>query len=312
MLASLVAASALVQFALSARLALLRRIFTPTVCGTVIMLIAVTVMPIIFDMLSQVPEGAPPASAPVSAAATVIITVAVTLARGRRVAPLGTGHRHRLGLRGRRRLRHLRHPAHRRGGLDRPARGRLARTRLQLRRDLLVPPAGVHLRDPHRGHRDHRRQRRHPTGVVAQGAGRGLPGGAGRGGGGRAREPALGRRGHGAQHDLLDEHRGGRDHRRDLAPRRRVHRRRLHRPSVPAQVHGPDPRDPGSRGLGLHRGAVVDPVRARHEGGGAGRHRLPQGGRGRGRVLDRHGVPAAVDLPRGPSARGGAGCSGTA
>ena len=79
MLASLVAASALVQFALSARLALLRRIFTPTVCGTVIMLIAVTIMPIIFDMLPQVPEGARPVSAPVSAAATIIVTVGVTL-----------------------------------------------------------------------------------------------------------------------------------------------------------------------------------------------------------------------------------------
>ena len=79
MLASLVAASALVQFALSARLALLRRIFTPTVCGTVIMLIAVTIMPIVFDMLPQVPDGASPASAPVSAAATIVVTVAVTL-----------------------------------------------------------------------------------------------------------------------------------------------------------------------------------------------------------------------------------------
>ncbi len=79
LLASLVAASALVQFALSERLALLRRIFTPTVCGTVIMLISVTVMPIIFDMLSVVPDGASPAAAPASAAATLIVTVAVTL-----------------------------------------------------------------------------------------------------------------------------------------------------------------------------------------------------------------------------------------
>ena len=79
MLASLVAASALVQFALSARLALLRRIFTPTVCGTVIMLISVTIMPIVFDALPQVPDGAPPASAPVSAAATMVVTVAVIL-----------------------------------------------------------------------------------------------------------------------------------------------------------------------------------------------------------------------------------------
>ena len=43
------------------------------------MLIAVTVMPIVFDMLPQVPEGASPASAPVSAAATIVVTVAVTL-----------------------------------------------------------------------------------------------------------------------------------------------------------------------------------------------------------------------------------------
>ena len=45
LLATLVAISALFQFALSERLSLLRRIITPTVAGTVIMLIAVTVMP---------------------------------------------------------------------------------------------------------------------------------------------------------------------------------------------------------------------------------------------------------------------------
>ena len=45
--------------ALASRLALLRRIFTPVVTGTVIMLIAVTVMPLLFDALTDVPEGAP-------------------------------------------------------------------------------------------------------------------------------------------------------------------------------------------------------------------------------------------------------------
>ena len=59
MLATLVVISSLFQFAFSARLSLLRRIITPTVAGTVIMLISVTVMPIVFDMLTDVPEGTP-------------------------------------------------------------------------------------------------------------------------------------------------------------------------------------------------------------------------------------------------------------
>ena len=79
LLATLVAISALFQFALSERLSLLRRILTPTVAGTVIMLIAVTVMPIIFDMLADVPEGAPRAAAPASAATTLIVIAALAL-----------------------------------------------------------------------------------------------------------------------------------------------------------------------------------------------------------------------------------------
>ena len=79
LLATLVAISALFQFALSERLALLRRIITPTVAGTVIMLIAVTVMPIVFGMLTDVPEGTPPAAAPASAATTLIVIAALAL-----------------------------------------------------------------------------------------------------------------------------------------------------------------------------------------------------------------------------------------
>ena len=66
MLATLVVISALFQFALAARLSLLRRILTPTVAGTVIMLIAVTVMPIVFDTLGDVPESAVPVAAPLT------------------------------------------------------------------------------------------------------------------------------------------------------------------------------------------------------------------------------------------------------
>ena len=79
MLATLVVISSLFQFALSARLSLLRRILTPTVAGTVIMLIAVTVMPIVFDMLNQVPEGAPPLAAPICALVTAIVIIAIAL-----------------------------------------------------------------------------------------------------------------------------------------------------------------------------------------------------------------------------------------
>ena len=79
MLATLVTISALFQFALSARLSWLRRIITPTVAGTVVMLIAVTVMPIIFDTLVDVPEGTEAAAAPVSAAATMLVIVVLTL-----------------------------------------------------------------------------------------------------------------------------------------------------------------------------------------------------------------------------------------
>ena len=79
LLATLIVVSSLFQFALSARLALLRRIITPVVSGTVIALIAVTIMPIMFQLLTEVPEGTPSAAAPVSAAVTLVTSVAFVL-----------------------------------------------------------------------------------------------------------------------------------------------------------------------------------------------------------------------------------------
>ena len=79
LLATLVTVSALFQFGLSTQLSLLRRILTPTVCGTVIMLIPVTLMPIMFGMLTDVPEGSPAAAAPLCAIVTLVVTVGVTL-----------------------------------------------------------------------------------------------------------------------------------------------------------------------------------------------------------------------------------------
>ncbi len=81
LLATLIVASSLVQFLFSARLGLLRKIVTPTVGGTVIMLIAVTVFPIVFNMLSSVPESVDSSSlaAPVTVTVTFIVTLAVSL-----------------------------------------------------------------------------------------------------------------------------------------------------------------------------------------------------------------------------------------
>lgn len=79
LMASLIVVSALFQFALAARLSLLRRILTPVVAGTVIMLIAVTVMPIVFGLLADVPEDTPPAAAPVTASATLVVLVVLAL-----------------------------------------------------------------------------------------------------------------------------------------------------------------------------------------------------------------------------------------
>ena len=72
-MASLIVISSLFQFLLASRLSWLRRIFTPVVSGTVIMLIAVAVMPIIFDTLKDVPENASPIAAPLAALSTILV-----------------------------------------------------------------------------------------------------------------------------------------------------------------------------------------------------------------------------------------------
>lgn len=78
-MASLIIVSSLLQFVLAARLSLLRRIFTPVVSGTVIMLVAVTIMPIVFDTLDDVPEGTSGATAPIAAVATLTAIAVLVL-----------------------------------------------------------------------------------------------------------------------------------------------------------------------------------------------------------------------------------------
>ena len=79
LLAILVVGLALFQFAFSVRLSLFRRILTPTVTGTVMMLTPVTVTPVIFEQLHNVPNGTSPLAAPLCALTTLIVTAGIVL-----------------------------------------------------------------------------------------------------------------------------------------------------------------------------------------------------------------------------------------
>ena len=79
LMASLIVVSSLFQFAMAAKLSLLRRIFTPVVAGSVIMLITATVMPAIFPLVSDVPEGTASYAAPIVAGVTLAVVSGVVL-----------------------------------------------------------------------------------------------------------------------------------------------------------------------------------------------------------------------------------------
>ena len=78
-MASLVVVSSLFQFLMANRLSWLRRVFTPVVAGTVIMLIAATVVPVIFSSLTDVPDGISDAAAPTAALATLAVVGGLVL-----------------------------------------------------------------------------------------------------------------------------------------------------------------------------------------------------------------------------------------
>jgi NCS2 family nucleobase:cation symporter-2/xanthine permease XanP len=91
--ASLMIVCSLMQVALAWWLPALRRIVTPTVSGTVTMLIAVSVLPIAFDAVDDLPADAPTSAGPVIAGATLLVSVIVALkasGRWRLVAPFSS------------------------------------------------------------------------------------------------------------------------------------------------------------------------------------------------------------------------------
>ena len=79
LMASLIVVSSLVPFQVAANLALVRRIFTPVVSGTVIMLIAASVLPVVFETLQEVPADAPEGAAPLVALTTLLVVLAIVL-----------------------------------------------------------------------------------------------------------------------------------------------------------------------------------------------------------------------------------------
>ena len=79
LLASLTAAAALSYIGLAFWLPLLRRIITPVVSGVVLMLIAVAILPVALNRVSEVPDAAPDAAGPVTALATLAAIVALSM-----------------------------------------------------------------------------------------------------------------------------------------------------------------------------------------------------------------------------------------
>ena len=79
LLASLMLVSSLFQFALAAWLPFLRRIITPVVSGTVLMLIAVTVVPVAFARVAESPDGAPAGAGLAVAVATLVASTVLAL-----------------------------------------------------------------------------------------------------------------------------------------------------------------------------------------------------------------------------------------
>ena len=87
MLASLMLVSALFFFAVATWLPQLRRVITPVVSGTVLMLIAVSILPFCLDRFDEVPVGSPSFAGPLVAVVTLAVSTALVLRSPRRLRP---------------------------------------------------------------------------------------------------------------------------------------------------------------------------------------------------------------------------------
>ena len=79
LLAALTIVASAIQFLLAFKLSWLRNVITPAVSGTVIMLIPLTVMPIVFGLLKDVPDEHVNTSAPVIAFVTIVVAAGLAM-----------------------------------------------------------------------------------------------------------------------------------------------------------------------------------------------------------------------------------------
>lgn len=79
LLASLTVVASLFYLVLAFWLPFLRRIITPVVTGTVLMLIAATILPVALDRLEEVPSDAPEAAGPTVALVTLVVSTVLLL-----------------------------------------------------------------------------------------------------------------------------------------------------------------------------------------------------------------------------------------
>ncbi len=78
-LAALIVASGIFQIAVSMKLSLLRRLFTPAFSGAILILLVITFVPVVFGGLNDVPDGAPAAAGPVCILVTFVLTLGLLM-----------------------------------------------------------------------------------------------------------------------------------------------------------------------------------------------------------------------------------------
>ena len=78
-LAALIIVSGVFQIAISMRLSLLRQLVTPALSGAILILLVITIVPVVFGSLNDVPDGAPAAAGPVCILVTFALMMGLLL-----------------------------------------------------------------------------------------------------------------------------------------------------------------------------------------------------------------------------------------
>ena len=106
-LAALIVTSGLFQIAVSMKLSLLRRLVTPAFSGAILILLVITIAPVVFASLSDVPDGAPAAAGPVCILVTFALITGLLLRGSGPWRVWSSPHRDSGGVRGRHSVRDI-------------------------------------------------------------------------------------------------------------------------------------------------------------------------------------------------------------